>query len=252
MVKGLDIFRLHFQKYTNRYLLIGGTACDIAMTRAGLEFRATKDLDIVLVAEALDAEFVIAFWDFVRLGGYQIKEKSTGQKQFYRFQKPTHEAYPSMLELFSRQPDLLHITEGSRLTPIPLEEDLSSLSAILMDEDYYHFILAGRQEIEGVSVVDVAHLIPLKVRAWLDLTNRQQAGQQIDSRSIKKHKNDIFRLYQILDPTIDPGAPLIVKGHLRELIRNMNDEVVDLKSLGIHTESLQSVLSRLAEIYRLG
>ena len=53
MVKGLDLFRLHFWDYANRYVLIGGTACDIAMAGAGLEFRATKDLDIVLVVEAL-------------------------------------------------------------------------------------------------------------------------------------------------------------------------------------------------------
>jgi len=31
MVKGLDIFRVHFQDYADRYVLIGGTACDIAM-----------------------------------------------------------------------------------------------------------------------------------------------------------------------------------------------------------------------------
>jgi glutathionyl-hydroquinone reductase len=90
MVKGLDIFRVHFQGYADRYVLIGGTACDIAMTSAGLAFRATKDLDIVLCVEALDAAFVRAFWEFVRLGGYQTQEKSTGQKQFYRFMKPSH------------------------------------------------------------------------------------------------------------------------------------------------------------------
>ena len=38
-------------------MLIGGTACDIAMTGTGLAFRATKDLDIVLYVEASDAAF---------------------------------------------------------------------------------------------------------------------------------------------------------------------------------------------------
>lgn len=66
MVRGLDIFRDHFQNYADRYVLIGGAACDIAMTSAGLEFRATKDLDIVLCVEAMDPAFVQAFWDFVR------------------------------------------------------------------------------------------------------------------------------------------------------------------------------------------
>jgi glutathionyl-hydroquinone reductase len=83
MVKGLEVFREHFRDYADRYVLIGGAACDIAMTAAGLEFRATKDLDIVLYVEALDAAFVQAFWEFVRAGGYEVQEKSTGEKQFY-------------------------------------------------------------------------------------------------------------------------------------------------------------------------
>ncbi len=58
MVKGLELFREHFREYTDRYVLIGGAACDLAMGEAGLDFRATKDLDIVLCVEALDKTFV--------------------------------------------------------------------------------------------------------------------------------------------------------------------------------------------------
>jgi hypothetical protein len=165
MVKGLEVFREHFRNYADRYVLIGGAACDIAMTGAGLAFRATKDLDIVLYVEALDTAFVQAFWEFVRAGGYEVQEKSTGEKQFYRFQKPTNADFPFMLELFSRQPDVLQVTEGSHLTPLPVDEDASSLSAILLDNDYYDFIRAGRQEIDGLPWVDVAQLIALKARA---------------------------------------------------------------------------------------
>lgn len=53
MVKGLDVFRGHFAGYEDQYVLIGGTAATLAMAEAGLEFRATKDLDIVLHIEAL-------------------------------------------------------------------------------------------------------------------------------------------------------------------------------------------------------
>jgi hypothetical protein len=90
--------------------------------RRRLAFRATKDLDILLYVEALDAAFVRAFWEFVRAGGYEVQEKSTGEKQFYRFQKPTNPDYPFVLELFSRQPDVPQVPEGSHLTPLPLEE----------------------------------------------------------------------------------------------------------------------------------
>ena len=86
-----------------------------------------------------------------------------------------------MLELFSRKPDVLTIADERQLTPIPVEEDISSLSAILLDECYYDFI-------------------PLKARAWLDLTRRKAVGGDVDSRNIKKHRNDVLRLFQVLDP----------------------------------------------------
>ena len=251
MVKGLEIFREHFRNYADRFVLIGGAACDIAMTGAGLAFRATKDLDIVLYVEALDAAFVRAFWEFVRAGGYEVQEKSTGEKQFYRFQKPTNADYPFMLELFSRQPDVLRIAEGSHLTPLPTEEDTSSLSAILLDNDYYAFIRASRQEIDGLPMVGVAQLIALKARAWLDLTERATRGEQIDSKTIKKHKNDVFRLYQILDPVSDPEAPGAVKKDISEFISRMRGEDVDLKSLGLRTGTRDGILAEIAGVYRL-
>ena len=251
MVKGLEIFREHFREYADRYVLIGGAACDIAMTGAGLEFRATKDLDIVLYVEALDAAFVLAFWEFVRAGGYEVQEKSTGEKQFYRFQKPANADYPFMLELFSRQPDVLQVAEGSHLTPLPLEEDISSLSAILLDNDYYAFIRAGSIETDGVPTVGAARLIALKARAWLDLTEREKRGEKIDSKTIKKHKNDVFRLFQILDPANDPAAPEAVKKDIREFITRMRDEDVDLKALGIRGATRELILEEIANAYRL-
>ena len=59
-VKGLELFRDYFQGEQDKYVLIGGAACYLLMDDVGLNFRATKDLDIVLCAEALDGAFVSA------------------------------------------------------------------------------------------------------------------------------------------------------------------------------------------------
>ena len=104
MVRGLNIFRERFRGFENRYVLIGGAAVEVAMDAAALQFRVTKDLDIVLHAESLDAVFASAFWAFVIDGGYEFKEKSTGKPTLYRFSKPSDESFPYMLELFSRRP----------------------------------------------------------------------------------------------------------------------------------------------------
>lgn len=251
MVVGLDVFRAHFREFADRYLLIGGAACDLLMSAAGAEFRATKDLDIVLCVELLDSAFVQAFWDFVRAGGYQIQEKSSGQKQFYRFQKPTAANYPFMLELFSRAPDALQLAPGSHLTPLPMEEDVSSLSAILMDDAYYDFLRKGRTERDGLSLVGAEQLIPLKARAWLDLTQRKANGEAVDSKTIKKHKNDVFRLSQIIDPEVDSAAPDAVKRDLRAFISQIGSEDIELKPLGIIGTDRDEILARLSDFYRL-
>ena len=251
MVKGLDIFRERFRGYSDRYVLIGGTACDLAMGEAGLEFRATKDLDIVLCVEALDTAFVEAFWAFVRDGGYQVQEKAEGDKQFYRFQKPKSENYPFMLELFSRSPDGLPIAQGSHLTPIPTAEEVSSLSAILMDAEYYGFIRSATRNIGDLPVVGPEGLIPLKARAWLDLTERKAKGEAIDSRDIRKHKNDVFRLYQIVDPEMMLEIPDKVKADMAAFVTRMASEGVDLKVPGMPKTDLESILADLGKLYHI-
>jgi hypothetical protein len=151
MVEGLARFADHFKKFTDQYVLIGGAACDLAMQAAAQTFRVTKDLDIVLCLESLSGAFVESFWRFVRDGVYQSQEREGGRQQFYRFKKPRTSGFPAMLELFARAPDALHFVGQGRLTPIPMTEGISSLSAILLDSDYYGWIQAGKQVQQDVG-----------------------------------------------------------------------------------------------------
>lgn len=103
MMRGIDKFRKCFEGHGGEYVLIGGGACNLLFGEAGQDFRATKDLDLVLLVEALTPEFGRVFWDFVRAGGYENRQKSSGEPQFYRFSKPKDPAYPAMLEPFARK-----------------------------------------------------------------------------------------------------------------------------------------------------
>ena len=78
MVRGLEHFRKYFLDYADRYVLIGGTACSALLNEKSLDFRATKDLDLVLVIEALDKEFARAFWDYIQIGKYKHRQQSDG------------------------------------------------------------------------------------------------------------------------------------------------------------------------------
>ena len=53
MVTGIDSFKEWFKGSEEQYAIIGGTACDILMTEEGLDFRATKDIDLVLLGVAV-------------------------------------------------------------------------------------------------------------------------------------------------------------------------------------------------------
>lgn len=46
------------------------------MTDAGLDFRQTVDIDMVLTVEALTTEFTNAFWAFIDQGGMSREEVS--------------------------------------------------------------------------------------------------------------------------------------------------------------------------------
>jgi hypothetical protein len=48
MIRGLDLFREHFAEYRKAFVIIGGVACHEWLSTQGLEFRATKDMDMVL------------------------------------------------------------------------------------------------------------------------------------------------------------------------------------------------------------
>ena len=66
MVNGIVKFKEAFQGFENQYVIIGGTACDLIMENEELPFRATKDIDIVLIIEAVTAEFGRRFWEYVK------------------------------------------------------------------------------------------------------------------------------------------------------------------------------------------
>jgi hypothetical protein len=251
MVKGLDRFKEHFVGYSDRYVLIGGAASSLSMEELGGEFRVTKDLDLVLCVESLDQEFAEAFWEFIRLGGYENRQKSTGKRLFYRFHGPQTEGFPEMLELFARVPDALDLKADTGITPIPVDDEISSLSAILMNDDYYDFVMACRTTIDGLSLVKADGLIPLKARAYVDLSNRKAAGEAVDSKNIRKHKNDIFRLFTVLDRDARITLAASLQEDLGVAIALIAQDPPDLKSLGISRMTWSEVLDGLRGFYNL-
>jgi hypothetical protein len=251
MVAGIEKFREHFTAYKDHYAIIGGAACDLLFTEAGLDFRATKDIDMVLCVEVVDSAFGQALKSFLDAGGYQTRERSDGKKEYYRFHKPTDKSYPFMIELFARKPGALKMPEGVQVTRIAIEDDTVSLSAILLEDEYFDALQAAKQQIDGVTIVDQTILIPFKARAFLDLTDRERAGEKVDSRNIKKHRNDVFRLIQLLSKDASITLSDALRTDLRRFIElDAVDGGVDLKALGLPLTHDQAI-ALLRSAYKL-
>lgn len=248
MVTGLKSFQEWFQGYEQQYAIIGGTACDLLMSDEGLDFRATKDIDMVLIVEAVTPEFGKRFWDYIIQAGYEHQNKSTGLPQFYRFSHPRNSSYPFMIELFTRRIDALILPESATLTPLPIDDDISSLSAILLNNEYYEFLLHGRVQIDGITILDAGYLIPFKAKSWLDLRDRKSTGENIDSKNIRKHKNDIFRLSALLSQNSKINVTPEIYKDIQTFLQAMRQEVIDTKQLGL-TRSKETILGVLQSTY---
>lgn len=209
MVNGITIFREYFKGFEDQYVLIGGAACDIVFENRKAEFRMTKDLDMVLIVEALTPEFGDRFWEFVKGGKYRNKVTNKGKPQFYRFDKPEVDNYPRMIELFCREN--FELKEMKGITPIHIDGSISSLSAILLNEDYYQILLDGKVVEDGLSVLRPEYLILFKAKAYLDLLNRKNNGEKVDSSDISKHKKDILRIVAQLELEEVKTLPITVQ-----------------------------------------
>jgi hypothetical protein len=254
MVRGLETFREHFTDFTDNYIIIGGTACDIIIENVGLTPRATKDIDIILVIEALSPEFVAHFWEFIKQGNYEVKEKSEDDRKYYRFQKPQLEDFPFQIELFSRIPDLLDLNEGTHLTPIPVDTEISSLSAILMDDDYYNFTIQHSQLDNGIHLANTEALIGLKAKAFLDYKTRKENGEKIDEKQLRKHKMDIFRLLLLLTPEDNFTIAKSIKSDIAYFVEVVKDDLPDkaiFKEMGAGNVDVKELFEQLIRAFNL-
>lgn len=246
MVVGMESFREKFKNFSDCYTVIGGVACDILMSEVDLPFRATKDIDMILILEDRSQEFASVFWEYIKEGEYRCGWKNSEEMHFYRFTEPK-EGYPVQIELFSKMPGY-HLPVQEGIIPIHIDEDVSSLSAILLNDDFYHFMMEGRKVVNDIGVLDAEHIIPFKMYAWLDLKRKKQNGEHVNERDLKKHKNDVFRLLQI----VPLGTVVKSKGLVHECIGQFLEEIKNeefrLTAMGLPFEKDEAI-GLLREVY---
>lgn len=249
-VRGIKHFSEYFKDVENEYVIIGGTAADVIMNDNELDFRATKDVDIVILTNtsvALNSKIK----DYVTEGKYKNKERNS-EKQYYRFSDPENSAFPHMLEIFARNEEELDLFSGQHI--IPIENDAANkLSAILLDDEYFELIKNNCiKSSNGYSIISLHANICLKSRAYREMQDRKANGEAVDSDSIKKHRNDVVRLSQLLD-----GASVVDLGQqatddLNKMISDIDLNLTDItvqQLLNSRTAKKSEIVSVLIKSY---
>ena len=82
------------------------------------------------------------------------------------------------------------------------------------------------------------------MKAWLDLNDRKINGESIDSKHIKKHKNDVVRLSELITAETQIEVPPAVFHDIQDFIEQIGMEDIYTKSLGLRRGKIE-VLQRI-------
>ncbi|MBI4649692.1 MAG: hypothetical protein HY738_24590 [Bacteroidia bacterium] len=254
MVIGIDVFRDFFKNYFDSYLIIGGTACDIIVEEAGFTPRTTDDIDIILIIEALKPEFVRRFFEFIKSGNYAVRQIEEGKRNCYRFRNPANKSFPKQVELFSRVPDIIELSTDTHITPVHVEDGLSTLSAILLNDDYYNFAIGHSEKKDDIHIANVEAVICLKAFAYLDNLRRKAEGQEVRNEDIMKHKYDVFRMVFMMKPDVVFDLPHIINSDLQRFADTVKHDLPNpdiFKRNGFDVKDMNAIYQRLLTNFKL-
>lgn len=190
--RGLKHFTDYFSDFSSDYVIIGGGAASVCFDDEKLEFRATKDIDMVLFTNNAP-DFNKKISEYIFLGKYGVNEKTENPPRYYRFSKPEDKNFPEIVEIFAKADSEIELRKGQYIIPIQNDAE-AQLSAILLDDEYFNLIRDNAKKSEvGYSIITPYANICLKARAFRELKERNE-----EEGKINKHRNDVLRLAQIL------------------------------------------------------
>lgn len=188
---GLSHFQNYCKDFDEHYVVVGGFATIMLLDRE-LEGhgKATYDIDLVLLTSN-NLAMTQKIKQYITEGKYTIQKGAKEQYQYYRFVKPEVENFAKEIELFASNENDLDLDENQRIIPIDPEEGLYSLSAIMLDPEYFAMIKQNVEKSTLAPCTNTQATIMLKMSAFYDL---QERGDD----KYKKHRRDILKLALLL------------------------------------------------------
>ncbi|MFV0482071.1 MAG: hypothetical protein ACK5LP_08810 [Campylobacteraceae bacterium] len=212
----------HFQEYfkdlDNFYVVVVGFATLMLLDS---EFenhgKATFDIDLVLLTSN-SLEMTQRVKRYMKEGKYTVQIGEKERFKYYRFTKPQKDGFAKEIELVALNENHLELDDMQRIIPIDAEEGLYSLSAIILDVEYFEMIKNNIEKKLIAPCTNTQATIMLKISAFYDLKNR-------GDEKYKKHRRDILKLSLLL--TGDEEIKLV--GRMQQdfdaFIHHIEDEV---------------------------
>lgn len=201
VVPGFGRFLKYMEPFADRFIVIGGTAImfikDEGDVVLGMNGRATHDIDLIVVSERVDAEFVAAFEQLVCDGGYNGYYDRDNHPHYYRFERTANDGqFPQKLELLTKDP----FPEKMDFRYASLAQGVDDyLSAMVLDPEYYRFALTHSRETHGLRALSREGLIVLKAYAAMNHLRDSREENDAHKKGVsfsnyKKHRKDVFLL----------------------------------------------------------
>ena len=153
------------------------------------------------------------------------------------------------LELWAYNPK--QFSEDNSADDISIVLSFGDTNDERIEEAVDELLKTGQLMVDGIPVLSPTCLIPFKAKAWMDLKERKLNGEQVDSKNIKKHKNDVFRLAQLITANTRQVLSPEIAEDMKKFLSEIADETVDLKSLGIRGTDKKKMTDMLYQCYGL-
>lgn len=85
----------------------------------------------------------------------------------------------------------------------------------------------------------------------MDLADNHNSGMSIPSSEIKKHKNDVFRLFRVIAPENRIELPRVMKSEMRDFLSAVSESGIDTKQLGYSTIDQETLFQEIEAYYGL-
>lgn len=177
---------------------------------------------------------------YITEGKYDIQVGEKDQYKYYRFNNPKIENFAKEIELFASNENELELDEGQRILPIDPEEGLYSLSAIMLDPEYFEMIKSNINKSGEAPCTNTQATIMLKMSAFYDLRSRED-------RKWRKHRRDILKLSLLLTGEEEIKLTGRMKEDFNSFIQHLEEEL-DQKSIKSFVDGLPIYKDQVIEV----